>query len=113
MRVTYSRSAASRCAGLCGAFNIYFDVSLVYAKCADIFGTDDQSNDAEFAAFIAFSAAYPDLFIALLDTYDTLASGLSNYLAVSMALQMYGRISNIPSYCYQVSSGQTLWCSIR
>ncbi|KAF1780969.1 Nicotinate phosphoribosyltransferase family [Phytophthora cactorum] len=33
-----------------------------------------QTNDGELAAFIAYAIAFPDAFLALVDTYDTLSS---------------------------------------
>eukprot|EP00915_Cephaloidophora_sp_WS-2016_P002416 GHVH01003252.1.p2 GENE.GHVH01003252.1~~GHVH01003252.1.p2 ORF type:complete len:591 (+),score=75.52 GHVH01003252.1:2355-4127(+) len=62
---------------------------LLFDKLADVFDNISQVNDGEFAAFIAFAAAYPKLFIALVDTFDSISSGLPNFLAVQMTLQQY------------------------
>lgn len=48
------------------------------------------SNDSELAAFTAYAQAFPDGFLALVDTYDTLQSGLPNFLCVALALDDLG-----------------------
>lgn len=35
----------------------------------------DHASNGELAAFVSFATAYPDKFVALVDTYDTMASG--------------------------------------
>jgi len=49
-----------------------------------------ETNDGELTAFIAYAQAYPSGFLALIDTYDTLASGVWNFLFVALALQDIG-----------------------
>lgn len=49
-----------------------------------------NTNEGELAAFVAYAIAYPDGFLALVDTYDTLESGVPNFLAVSLALVELG-----------------------
>uniref|UniRef100_A0A7S3P6C8 Nicotinate phosphoribosyltransferase n=1 Tax=Amphora coffeiformis TaxID=265554 RepID=A0A7S3P6C8_9STRA len=44
------------------------------------------TNDGELAAFIAYAAAFPDGFLCLIDTYDTLHSGLLNFIIVAAVL---------------------------
>lgn len=51
-----------------------------------------SSNDAELAAFINYAMDFPNNFMALLDTYDTLTSGLLNYISVALALYKLGFI---------------------
>mmetsp|Transcript_26438 Transcript_26438/g.63801 ORF Transcript_26438/g.63801 Transcript_26438/m.63801 type:complete len:519 (+) Transcript_26438:47-1603(+) len=53
----------------------------------------ENTNEGELAAFISFAQAFPDRFLALIDTYDTIASGLWNFLAVSLALHDIGHKS--------------------
>jgi nicotinate phosphoribosyltransferase len=62
----------------------------------------DQTNLAELAAFIAYAQAFPDGFLALVDTYDTLQSGVPNYICVAAVLAEMG---------YQVPRAQKdAWC---
>lgn len=49
-----------------------------------------HTHEGELAAFLAYAAAYPRAFLALVDTYDTLRSGLPNFLAVALALHQAG-----------------------
>ena len=41
-------------------------------------------------AFTAYAMAYPDNFLALVDTYDTLKSGVLNFLIVAFSLHQIG-----------------------
>lgn len=50
----------------------------------------NNTNQGELAAFIAYAQAYPRSFLALIDTYDTLESGLWNFLVVALALLDFG-----------------------
>ena len=45
-------------------------------------------SDSELAAFVAFAQAFPQRFLALVDTYDTLASGMPNFICVALALTL-------------------------
>jgi nicotinate phosphoribosyltransferase len=49
------------------------------------------SSLGELAAFISFAQAFPDNFLALVDTYETLSSGVPNFLCVALALHKMGR----------------------
>jgi len=49
-----------------------------------------HTNEGELAAFVAYALAFPHGFLALVDTYDTLQSGVPNFLAVALALQELG-----------------------
>lgn len=49
-----------------------------------------QTNEGELAAFTAYALAFPKSFLALVDTYDTLASGVPNFLVVARALGRCG-----------------------
>lgn len=48
------------------------------------------TNDGELAAFIAYAAAFPGSFLCLIDTYDTLRSGLLNFILVALVLDDLG-----------------------
>eukprot|EP00611_Tribonema_gayanum_P012060 TRINITY_DN2256_c0_g1_i3.p1 TRINITY_DN2256_c0_g1~~TRINITY_DN2256_c0_g1_i3.p1 ORF type:complete len:584 (+),score=192.80 TRINITY_DN2256_c0_g1_i3:139-1752(+) len=48
------------------------------------------SNIGELAAFCAYAIAFPAGFLALVDTYDTLQSGIPNFIAVAFALDDAG-----------------------
>lgn len=48
------------------------------------------SNSSELTAFVAYALAFPDGFLALVDTYDTLNSGVLNFLIVAVALHRLG-----------------------
>ncbi len=45
-----------------------------------------ETNEGELAAFISYAIAFPANFLALVDTYDVLKSGVPNFLAVARAL---------------------------
>ncbi|BFZ11147.1 hypothetical protein BsWGS_14186 [Bradybaena similaris] len=50
----------------------------------------DQVMEGELAAFISYALAFPDGFLALIDTYDVIRSGLPNFCTVAMALNELG-----------------------
>lgn len=45
-----------------------------------------MAKDGELAAFTAFAMTFPQNFVALVDTYNTLNSGIPNFLAVALAM---------------------------
>jgi nicotinate phosphoribosyltransferase len=50
------------------------------------------TNDGELAAFIAYASAFPASFLCLVDTYDTVDSGLLNFCMVALVLNDLGYI---------------------
>ncbi|BES91672.1 Nicotinate phosphoribosyltransferase [Nesidiocoris tenuis] len=50
----------------------------------------DEASEGELTALISFAIAFPEGFIALVDTYDVKRSGLLNFCAVAMALNDLG-----------------------
>ena len=49
-----------------------------------------SSEITELYAFCSYAVAYPNNFLALVDSYDTLNSGVKNFLCVAMALEELG-----------------------
>lgn len=49
-----------------------------------------HTNNGELAAFIAYAHAFPEGFLALVDTYNTLKSGIPNFICVALALIKLG-----------------------
>jgi len=49
-----------------------------------------DTNDGELAAFISYAQSFPDSFLALVDTYNTLKSGIPNFICVAVALMRLG-----------------------
>ncbi len=58
-------------------------------KCRDELGFS-SANEDELASFVAYAYAFPNDFLALVDTYDTLKSGVPNFLAVAITLIRMG-----------------------
>jgi len=50
----------------------------------------EHTNEGELAAFISYCQAFPGAFIALVDTYDTLVSGIPNCIVVALAMVEIG-----------------------
>jgi len=49
-----------------------------------------SSGEGELKAFVAYGICYPDAFLVLVDTYNTLGSGVPNFLCVALALHKAG-----------------------
>lgn len=49
-----------------------------------------STNDGELASFVAYACAFPDNCLCLIDTYDTVDSGLQNFVMVAKALEDFG-----------------------
>ncbi|EFA77313.1 nicotinate phosphoribosyltransferase-like protein [Heterostelium album PN500] len=63
-----------------------FDLALKYRK--EMGWT--ITNESELVAFTAYARTFPNGFLALVDTYDTLNSGVPNYLCLALALNEIG-----------------------
>mmetsp|Transcript_27803 Transcript_27803/g.50516 ORF Transcript_27803/g.50516 Transcript_27803/m.50516 type:complete len:577 (-) Transcript_27803:1959-3689(-) len=50
----------------------------------------ESTNDGELAAFIAYAVAFPNSCLCLVDTYETLQSGLKNFIMVALVLDDLG-----------------------
>jgi len=50
----------------------------------------NYTNEGELASFIAYAQAFPRGFLALVDTYDTLKSGVPNFVCVALGLLKIG-----------------------
>ncbi|KAM0898811.1 hypothetical protein ACQ4PT_021698 [Festuca glaucescens] len=53
-------------------------------------GTFGETNQSELAAFTSYALAFPKAFLALVDTYDVMRSGVPNFCAVALALNDMG-----------------------
>eukprot|EP01055_Gregarina_sp_Pseudo9_P001896 Gregarina_sp_Pseudo_9__1895@NODE_22_length_5725_cov_32_771720_g20_i0_p1_GENE_NODE_22_length_5725_cov_32_771720_g20_i0NODE_22_length_5725_cov_32_771720_g20_i0_p1_ORF_typecomplete_len636_score133_67NAPRTase/PF04095_16/4_3e49NAPRTase_N/PF17767_1/4_5e39NAPRTase_N/PF17767_1/8_4e03NAPRTase_C/PF17956_1/3_1e22QRPTase_N/PF02749_16/0_00073QRPTase_C/PF01729_19/2_8e03QRPTase_C/PF01729_19/0_031_NODE_22_length_5725_cov_32_771720_g20_i036265533 len=49
-----------------------------------------SANEGELAAFIAYAQAFPSTYLALVDTYDVMMSGVPNFCFVAIALKEWG-----------------------
>jgi nicotinate phosphoribosyltransferase len=49
-----------------------------------------HTNEGELTSFIAYAQAFPEGFLALVDTYDTLTSGVPNFICVALVLLKLG-----------------------
>ena len=50
----------------------------------------NHAHEGELAAFISYAQAFPEGFLALVDTYNTLKSGVPNFICVALALMHVG-----------------------
>ena len=69
----------------------------------------ESTNEGELAAFISYAQAFPNGFLALIDTYDTLQSGVRNFLLVAYALHLIG----YKPVGVRLDSGDLAWLSIQ
>jgi nicotinate phosphoribosyltransferase len=50
----------------------------------------NHTNEGELAAFVSYAQAFPEGFLALVDTYNTLKSGVPNFICVALGLIQIG-----------------------
>lgn len=50
----------------------------------------DKCDSGELAAFISYALSFPSAFLGLVDTYDTIASGVTNFMIVALLLHELG-----------------------
>jgi len=65
----------------------------VVAKVQALRGAKDKwglTNASELAAFVGYAQSFPNTFLALVDTYDTLQSGVENFIIVALVLSELG-----------------------
>ncbi|XP_020590360.1 nicotinate phosphoribosyltransferase 2-like isoform X2 [Phalaenopsis equestris] len=77
---------------LCGTHSHAFVSSFMHAVSLPWFFGD--TSQSELAAFISYALAFPHNFLALVDTYNVMRSGVPNFCAVALALNELGYKAN-------------------
>ncbi|KAJ6830168.1 nicotinate phosphoribosyltransferase 1-like isoform X2 [Iris pallida] len=72
-------------------------------------GVFGETNQSELAAFTSYALAFPNEFLALVDTYDVIRSGIPNFCAVALALNDLG----YKAYGIRLDSGDLAYLSIQ
>ncbi|EOA18766.1 hypothetical protein CARUB_v10007362mg [Capsella rubella] len=77
--------------GTCGDFVSLVQTCLTKLQnSSSLQGIFSETNQSELAAFISYALAFPNSFLALVDTYDVMKSGIPNFCAVALALNELG-----------------------
>ena len=70
---------------------IFLDAVLRYRSSLSCSSSSPTTtNDGELAAFVTYACAFPENCLCLIDTYNTLESGLLNFIFVAKALLDFG-----------------------
>ncbi|KAG9137996.1 hypothetical protein Leryth_019378 [Lithospermum erythrorhizon] len=81
-------------------------------------GLFGETNQSEVAAFTSYALAFPNNFLALVDTYDVVRSGIPNFCAVALALNDLGykavgiRLDS-GDLAYQSCEARKFFCAIE
>ena len=54
------------------------------------FFNGSPTHEGELASFVSYASSFPMRFTVLIDTYDSLSSGITNFLAVALAINKLG-----------------------
>eukprot|EP01129_Flabellula_baltica_P003638 TRINITY_DN13396_c0_g1_i2.p1 TRINITY_DN13396_c0_g1~~TRINITY_DN13396_c0_g1_i2.p1 ORF type:complete len:524 (-),score=102.67 TRINITY_DN13396_c0_g1_i2:41-1612(-) len=65
----------------------FLELVLKYRKELDL---ESSTHEGELASFISYAYSFPKGFLALIDTYNTMESGIINFMAVALALNDLG-----------------------
>ena len=68
-----------------------------------------KTNNGELVSFVSYAISFPNNFLALVDTYDTLTSGVPNFLCVALALHE----ANFKAIGIRLDSGDLAYLSIQ
>ncbi|RDY09694.1 Nicotinate phosphoribosyltransferase 2, partial [Mucuna pruriens] len=74
-----------------------------------------ETNQSELAAFTSYALAFPDNFLALVDTYNVIRSGIPNFCAVALALSDLGCVKKYKAIGIRLDSGDLAYlsCEVR
>ncbi|CAA0840972.1 Nicotinate phosphoribosyltransferase 1 [Striga hermonthica] len=75
---------------VCADFVNLVQAWLSKLKRSQLGGIFGETNQSELAAFMSYALAFPKDFLALVDTYDVMRSGVPNFCAVALALNDLG-----------------------
>ena len=90
-------------------FNLLERVQEIRARLGERNSSYRTTNEGELAAFVAYAVSFPDTFLCLIDTYDTLDSGLLNFVVVAIALYELGYTPK----GIRLDSGDLAYLSVR
>ncbi|KAJ1704576.1 hypothetical protein LUZ63_004355 [Rhynchospora breviuscula] len=101
-----SRDGSSQCNDFVSLVESWLEKIQALKSSIGLYG---ETNKSELAAFTSYALAFPNNFLALVDTYDVMRSGVPNFCAVALALSDLGyRASGI-----RLDSGDLAYLSIQ